>query len=263
MATSKQVLAIAAGELGHTGGAKYWAGMGYGEGWYSQPWCCIFVDWVLKEAGMSIGSYANALTIQTGLKAAGAYQVSPKDAQAGDVLIFEWDHKGDTYDHVGFVEINKGTYLQTIEGNVSNTVGRRTRDYADVRQCWRPKYAANGWYKYNGKWYYLNDDGKALKNTWKKYNGQYYYLGANGYAVSNQWVKTSGKYYYCGSDGKPVTGWHTIDGKEYHFDNKAVCEYHTFAERNGALKYLGTDGAVVVNGDVPLKTDEDGYVYLA
>lgn len=263
--------------------------MGYGAGYYSSAWCCMFVDWCMAQANASIGKQMNCLTIQTGLTNAGATQVSPKQAQAGDILIFEFDRAKDSYDHVGFCEINKGTYLQTIEGNVSNTVGRRTRPIEDVRQCWRPKWSTegytgwywkdgkcyhltngnldrNGWFKGTGawadKWFYCGADGAFVTNEWHDANGKWYYFGENGWAVTNQWVETHGQWYYCGDDGQPVKGWQRIDGAYYHFDDDCVCEYDTFAEYQGEWGWLGHDGKLVTNATVifTAKADNKGVL---
>ena len=44
--------------------------------------------------------------------------VPPHNAQAGDLVCFDWDDDNEA-DHIGFVEFNAGSYLQTIEFNTS------------------------------------------------------------------------------------------------------------------------------------------------
>lgn len=70
-------------------------------------------------------------------------------ARAGDLVCFDWDDDGEA-DHVGIVEINAGSYLQTIEFNTSPGSGgsqgngggvyRRTRDWDSVTAVIRPYY---------------------------------------------------------------------------------------------------------------------------
>ncbi len=51
-----------------------------------------------------------------------------------------------------------------------------------------------GQWKYDGNWYYLDDNGNYLKNQWV---GNYY-LGADGVMMTNSWTPDG---YYVGTDG--------------------------------------------------------------
>nr|MCW1079565.1 CHAP domain-containing protein [Streptococcus anginosus] len=78
--------------------------------------------------------------------------VSAANAQAGDLVCFDWDGDG-VADHVGFVERNYGSYYQTIEGNTSSGasgsqsngggVYRRTRNLGSVIAVIRPEYTGD------------------------------------------------------------------------------------------------------------------------
>lgn len=53
---------------------------------------------------------------------------------------------------------------------------------------------AGEWRQYNEKWYYIGDDGKAVKDQW----AGNYYLGSDGVMVTSTWTPDG---YYVGGDG--------------------------------------------------------------
>lgn len=63
-------------------------------------------------------------------------------AKPGVIVIFNWD--GGVVDHIGFVEANHGSYIQTIEGNTNNgRVARRTRAWNTIAAILRPAYSGS------------------------------------------------------------------------------------------------------------------------
>ena len=104
-------------------------------------------------------------------------------------------------------------------------------------------YVIDQWYKVNGKWYYLDEDGIALTDTWAVINEKMYHFDKSGAMDSNKWLSCgeyefkiyedydeeykeymssyAGKlnWRYVGSDGAAVTGWQTIGGKKYYFED--------------------------------------------
>lgn len=155
MATASKVLSIAAGEIGYSRwtdpqpGTKY--GRFYAEitkspyfGQSGVPYCAMFVAWVLNQAGQSCPGMPTAAvqTAYNGAKNAGLVRSNKQDAQPGDLVCFNWGDGGSVYDHIGFVEKNCGSYIQTIEGNTSSGtsgsqgngggVYRRTRSWSVV-----------------------------------------------------------------------------------------------------------------------------------
>lgn len=154
MATASKTLSIASKEVGYSRWDDPKQGTKYGR-WYAEitkssyfgtngvPYCAMFVAWVLAQVnqkcpGMPTASCTTALK---GAKNAGIVRKNKKDAKAGDLVIFDWDGDGSP-DHIGFVEKNKGSYIQTIEGNTSSgssgsqsnggVVARRTRNWSTV-----------------------------------------------------------------------------------------------------------------------------------
>lgn len=165
MATASDVLRIAAGELGYTRwrdpqtGTKYgrWYAKKSGYSWFGNndiAYCNMFVTWCLAQAGVpepSPGHFAYVPYAITAYQKASRRIWKTRDAKPGDLVCFDWNHDG-VADHIGIVELNKGTYLQTIEGNTSSGtsgsqsngggVYRRTRYWNTVIAILRPNYVA-------------------------------------------------------------------------------------------------------------------------
>ena len=168
MATVEQALSVARGELGYSRWTDPQEGTKYGRDYATRhgayfgasgvPYCAMFVTWVLRQVGMTPpgGDFAY---VPSGINAARnlGRLVSAANAQAGDLVCFDWDGDG-VADHVGFVERNYGSYYQTIEGNTSSGasgsqsngggVYRRTRNLGSVIAVIRPEYtgaSASSW----------------------------------------------------------------------------------------------------------------------
>ena len=141
MATNSDLLNLAESHVGEDG-TTFWDwyfGGGYVNGG-TTPWCACFVSWCLDQLGVSCvgvpSSYVPA--IQTAAADAGK-ALSPTDAIEGDVIIFDWNKNG-VGDHIGFCVANHDGWMNTVEGNVSNSVGNRSRYHSDVLMAIRPDY---------------------------------------------------------------------------------------------------------------------------
>lgn len=166
MASANKVLSIAAGEVGYSRWDDPQAGTKYGRAFAEKvgnsyygnsgvPYCCMFVWWVLDQAGMTVPGMPTASCTALRNACANAGLIVPKmSAKPGDIVIFDWPGSRDgANDHVGFVELNKGNYIQTIEGNTSSgasgsqgnggVVARRTRDWSVVQDVIRPAYGSD------------------------------------------------------------------------------------------------------------------------
>ena len=166
MASANKVLSIAAGEVGYSRWDDPQAGTKYGRAFAEKvgnsyygnsgvPYCCMFVWWVLDQAGMTVPGMPTASCTALRNACANAGMIVPKmSAQPGDIVIFDWPGSRDgANDHVGFVELNRSTYIQTIEGNTSSgasgaqgnggVVARRTRDWSVVQDVIRPVYGSD------------------------------------------------------------------------------------------------------------------------
>lgn len=165
MSSASDVLRIAAGEIGYSRwndpehGTKYgrWMAEQTGSPYFGAngvPFCAMFVSWVLAKAGVKCDGFP-AAGCGTALRAAvkaGAVIADKRQAKPGDIVIFDWPTVAGGNDHTGIVELNKGGYIQTIEGNTSpgnsgsqgngGGVYRRTRDWSVVQYIIRPGYGS-------------------------------------------------------------------------------------------------------------------------
>lgn len=111
----------------------------------SGNWCCVFASAIVCGwAGAKLEGLPSTWCPDARVAATSAgRQVDLSEARAGDVAYFEFSGN-DRADHVGIVESYHNGVLTTIDGNVSNRVGRRSRTAKDWHKVWvvRPTYAA-------------------------------------------------------------------------------------------------------------------------
>lgn len=144
MATADELVHAATAEVGYyapndpEAGSKYgrWMADVTGEDWLSGPstdiwWCCCFVSWCLAQVGQDCPGFPSYNTDV--VLSANPPLVLREDVQPGDIIIWDWQGDGPT-DHIGIVSYHKPGefgYLQTIEGNYSNSVA-----VVDRSDCW-------------------------------------------------------------------------------------------------------------------------------
>ena len=161
--TVADVLRIAASQIGYSRwtdpqtGTKYgrWYAQYTGQAWYGNngvAYCAMFTSWVFNQANVKAAGLPGAYcpTMLNAARSAGKVLSNKKNAKPGDIVFFDWD--GGVVDHVGIVEKNMGSYIQTIEGNTSTGTGgsqdnggkvaRRTRAWGVVAAIVRPDYTA-------------------------------------------------------------------------------------------------------------------------
>lgn len=101
------------------------------------PWCCAFVWWVFRKAGLSNLFYNGKKTAYC--PAVLSWGKKTTNPQPGDLVLFDFKHNG-VPGHIGILEKKLSSNLyQTIEGNTSVTsndnggvVMRRTRQLSDI-----------------------------------------------------------------------------------------------------------------------------------
>lgn len=91
---------------------------------YNDPWCAIFVSFVLKKCRAIHAPYtASANDMRKKAIMHGQYRrVSPK---VNDIVFYDWNGNGNI-DHVGIVKEVLSNSIIVIEGNKSDMVGVRT-----------------------------------------------------------------------------------------------------------------------------------------
>ena len=95
------------------------------------PWCAYFVSWCARQAGVPLGDNGQGFAAvddlwawaqRTGRAVVNGPGVQPRP---GDLVVF--------HEHVGIVEaVRPDGTIQTIEGNTSNSVMRRTHAAGDA-----------------------------------------------------------------------------------------------------------------------------------
>ena len=110
----------------------------------------------------------------------------------------------------------------------------------------------NQWVKENGKSYFYNNDGNAVKNEWYTVpTKQTYYFDNNGQTVINKWFTFPGNQtYYFDNNGHTVKNrWYTMPTKQiYYFDNSGHTvrnKWFTFPSKQ--TYYFDNDGHTVKN----------------
>ena len=118
----------------------------------TDPWCDCFVSACAIKAGAVdiIGTEIGCEKHVAIFKKKGIWIEDGKiKPQVGDIILFNWDdntqpNNGQS-DHIGIVEQVYGNTIVCIEGNLNNTVARRTINvgWGYIRGFARPKYAAS------------------------------------------------------------------------------------------------------------------------
>lgn len=147
MTTVKKVLEIASKEIGYqeTGNNNNKYGVWYGLN--NQPWCYIFVSWVLNQAGLKVEKCASCPVGFEYYKSNLKLFTFPVP---GDLAFFCWN-PSKIPQHIGIVEKinNDGTFI-SIEGNTSSGLSgsqdngdgvyRKLRKLSDTLGFGRPNY---------------------------------------------------------------------------------------------------------------------------
>lgn len=102
------------------------------------PWCAIFVTYNLRKAGIPTSicpSFAGCTYVRDKFlipKNIYKLRTSGYIPKPGDLILFNWNKKADTLQHVGLVEKVEGSLIYTIEGNSKGgytTYGVRHKSY--------------------------------------------------------------------------------------------------------------------------------------
>ena len=83
----------------------------------------------------------------------------------------------------------------------------------------------SGWSLYNGKWYFMNENG-IMQTGWKLVNNKWYYLNENG-DMSTGWKFVNNRWYYLNEDGDMATGWKLVNNKWYYLNPNGDMAYNT------------------------------------
>lgn len=150
MATAKQIIAKAREFLGVEESPRGSNNVVFNKDYYgympnnaAYHWCVTFVWDIFRMCGASRLFYrgkktANCEEVDKWGREDGQ-TVSVKDAQEGDLVLFDWN-ANKRADHIGICVSNASTKITTIDGNSNDRVEIQTRDHAKVLTVIRPKY---------------------------------------------------------------------------------------------------------------------------
>lgn len=142
--TAHAILTLAASQIG-TGESPPGSNKNKYSKWYGMvgAWCWMFLCWLFDQKGalaLIFGKHAYVPDFKKVFSAHGEFHTS--NPKTGDLVAFDFNRSGDP-EHIGIVEkVISSSTIQTIEGNTSDRVMRRTRSRSYVYGYATPKYAA-------------------------------------------------------------------------------------------------------------------------
>ena len=164
-----------------------------------------------------------------------------------------YQHKDGTYTKNDFETISGQTYYFDASGYmVTGWKEINTKDYffnasgVMVKDNWQGAYylgsdGAMLTNTFTKDGYYVGSDGAYYTNRWVKVDGKYYYMDANGKTKKNAWQGA----YYLGKDGVMLTNAFTPDG--YYVGSDGVYVRNQKVTVDGKVYYLNADGKVAKN----------------
>lgn len=146
MASGKDILAIACGELGYKEGKNKDNKYGKWYGLNNDAWCMIFCQWVYAKAGIPLPYKTASCGALLRWYQNNQPECIVDEPRKGCLVIFDMPNTKFVTDHVGLYEASSGKYITTIDGNTSSTndanggyVNRRTRHVKYVHAYIIPK----------------------------------------------------------------------------------------------------------------------------
>ena len=131
---SQQIVSVAMGQIGNSGGQKFWSWYGFDS---HVEWCACFVSWCADQSGLiesgKVPKFSLCSSGVTWFQGKNKWQSGGTTPSAGMIIFFDWDHDGNS-DHVWIVEKCEGGRVYTVEGNSSDQVRQRNYavDYASI-----------------------------------------------------------------------------------------------------------------------------------
>ena len=131
---NQQIVSVAMGQLGNSGGQKFWSWYGFDS---RVEWCACFVSWCADQSGLiesgNVPKFSLCSDGVSWFQGKNKWQSGETTPTAGMIIFFDWDHDGNS-DHVGIVEKCEGGRVYTVEGNSSDQVRQRNYavDYASI-----------------------------------------------------------------------------------------------------------------------------------
>ena len=123
---NQQIVSVAMGQLGNSGGQKFWSWYGFES---RVEWCACFASWCAEQSGMvasgQVLKFSSCAVGASWFQGQGRWKGKGYTPSAGDFIFFDWNKDGQV-DHGGIVVNVANGRVNTIEGNTSNMVARRS-----------------------------------------------------------------------------------------------------------------------------------------
>lgn len=142
-----------------------YCGQQYNSKYGSSPWCCNFVSWCARQAGISADVIKSTATVQTMydslINTCGATVVN--SPQKGDLVFYKYtDYDSENFHHIG---IMTGAF-ETIQGNVNNTWWKGAPDALNnIKQMVYVRPAYDGKYVEPGSAYFSDYNLDMIEET--------------------------------------------------------------------------------------------------
>lgn len=88
------------------------------------------------------------------------------------------------------------------------------------------------------------NEGVLIADTFYTQNGKQYYLDSSGKAVKG-FQSIKGNTYYFDANGVMLTGWQTIDGDRFYFNSKGIMQKNCFLDDSGKRYFLNSSGKML------------------
>lgn len=110
-----------------------------------------------------------------------------------------------------------GESVKEKKAEIDAEAARLATRSARRAEAYRQNTVAEGWYRDDKGWWYLESDNSWHTNEWKFTGNTWSYLDDNGYAATG-WFQVKGLWYYASSDGTLYTDTVTPDGCRVNSD---------------------------------------------
>ena len=129
-------------------------------------------------------------------------------------------------------------FSDVIPANTWRTIGGNTYYYAGYAM------QKDTWINDGDGWYFMDQDGLALKD-WFLRGGERYYLDSATGKMQYGWKADGETWYYLGNSGAAVKGWIDDNGTWYFGDRTTGAMETGWLEEGGQTYYLADSGAMV------------------
>lgn len=226
--------------------------------------CCNFVSQCLYAGGMPKNSewypasyaWINCSGAISNFKKYGNF-MSANDGNVlrGNPVYYDWNSNG-VYDHTAICVGRNSAGTPIIDAHTGDHYhatwrlgGNGKRATIQLRGTGSSTGGQNSatatsgkWKKKNGKWYYLNSEGKAVTG-WLKYKKKTYYLKGSG-QMATGWTKVGDYWYYFSKQGEMRTGWLVLGSRRFYLTGSGKMKTG-WLENKGKWYYMCSEGYAV------------------